>query len=123
MPRKEKKVGPPTMSLVFVGLACFFFVGAGGGFLWNKTQIHTLGQQIHSYETRLEEAKRRRLMMERTYAAMCSPVDLDERVKRMRLELGPPQPDHIIVLPESPGAATDEKLIAKRVSASEEGRN
>src|SRR5258705_13873380 len=107
MARKEKKAGPPTMSLVFVGLACFFVAGAGAGFLWNKSQIHTLGQQIREYEMRLERAKSHRMTLELTYSAMCSHADLEERVKRMRLELGPPQPDQIVRLPETPGAAQD----------------
>src|SRR5688572_16415866 len=122
MARKEKKTGPPTTSLVFVGLACFFVAAAGAGFLWNKTQIHTLGEQIRGYESRLEQAKRQRMTLERTYAAMCSPVDLEQRVKRMRLELGPPQPDQIVRLPEKAGTGQEEKLIAGR-TAGEEGRN
>ena len=125
MPRKEKKAGPPTASIVFVGLACFFVVAAGGGYLWNKSQIHTLGEQIRGYETRLENAKRYRMTLERTYAAMCSPADLEQRVKRMRLEIGPPQPDQIVRLPERAGNEQDEKLLAGRAisAATEEGRN
>ena len=122
MARKEKKAGPPTMSLVFVGMACFFIVGAGAGYLWNKNQIHTLGQQLRGYEVQLEAAKRRRLTLERTYAAMCSPGDLDDRVKRMRLEIGPPQLDQIVKLPEK-GTGQDEKLMARRNAPAEEGRN
>jgi len=111
------------MSLVFVGLLCFFVVAAGAGFLWNKTQIHTLGEQIRGYESRLEQAKRYRMTLERTYAAMCSPADLDDRVKRMRLELGPPQPDQIVRLPEKAGVGQEEKLVAGRTLPAEEGRN
>src|SRR5262245_42156984 len=123
MARKEKKAGPPTMSLVFVGLACFFVAAAGAGFLWNKSQILTLGEQIRGYESRLESAKRYRMTLERTYASMCSPADLEQRVKRMRLELGPPQPDQIVRLPENPNAGQDEKLLAGRAMPAEEGRN
>jgi hypothetical protein len=124
MARKEKKAGRPTTSIVFVGLACFFVVAAGAGFLWNKAQIHTLGEQIRGYETRLEGAKRHRMTLERTYAAMCSPVDLEQRVKRMRLEIGPPQPDQIVRLPEKTGSGQDERLIAVRTADAEaEGRN
>jgi hypothetical protein len=112
MARKEKKVGKPTMSLVFVGMACFFVVGAGAGYLWNKKQIHELGQQIRNHEMRLESAKRHRLMLERTYAAMCSPADLDERVKRMRLEIGPPQLDQIIKLEEVWGVGQGNTVLA-----------
>lgn len=110
------------MSLVFVGMACFFIVGAGAGYLWNKSQIHALGQQLRGYEVQLEAAKRRRLTLERTYAAMCSPADLDDRVKRMRLEIGPPQLDQIVKLPEK-GSGQDEKLMARGIAPAEERRN
>ena len=125
MPRKEKKAGPPTASIVFVGLLCFFVVAAGGGYLWNKSQIHTLGEQIRGYESRLDGAKRYRMTLERTYAAMCSPADLEQRVKRMRLEIGPPQPDQIVRLPERAGDEQDEKLLAGRtiLTRAGEGRN
>src|SRR5687767_4886676 len=115
MARNEKKAARPTMSLLFIAFGCIFVVGAGYGFIWNKSQIHSLGQQIRYYETRLDEAKRRRLTLERAYATMCSPVDLEDRVKRMKLELGPPQPDQIVRLPETPpdAIAPDEKILAR----------
>lgn len=111
------------MSLVFVGVAFFFIVGAGAGFLWNKSQIHALGQQIRQQELRLEAAKRHRFMLERTYAGMCSFWELDARVKRMKLELAPPQLDQIVKLPEKSGNEQDEKLVAGRPIAAEEGSN
>jgi hypothetical protein len=124
MPRKEKKaVKLPTTGLVAVGAVCFFFAAACSGFLWNKAQIHELGQQMRQYETRLEDAKRRRMTLERIYAEMCSPVGLAQRVKRMNLEIGPPQPDQLVRLAE-PNAGTEEKLLAQRASQKgEQGRN
>jgi hypothetical protein len=124
MARKEKKAGPPTTSLMYVGMACFFIVGAGAGYLWHKSQIHTLGQQLRGYEMQLETAKRRRLTLERTYAAMCSFEELDRLVKRMRLEIGPPQLDQIVKLPENSGIGQDERLLARRpMPPGEEGAN
>jgi hypothetical protein len=124
MPRKEKKAKPPTMSLVFVGMACFFIVGSGAGYLWNKSQINTLGAQMRQYELRLESAKRHRLILEQIYATNCSPAYLEMRVKRMRLDIGPPEPDQLVRLPENSGIGQEEKLVARRASAAdEEGRN
>lgn len=111
------------MSLVFVGMACFFIVAAGAGFLWNKSQIHTLGDQIRGYEMRLDAAKRYRMTLERNYATNCSPAYLDYRVRAMKLQLGLPQPDQIVRLPETPGTGQDEKLFAIRAMAAVEGRN
>jgi hypothetical protein len=125
MPRKEKKAEPPTASIVFVGLLCFFVVAAGGGYLWNKSQIHTLGEQYRGYEIRLDSAKRYRATLERNYATNCSRFYLEMLVKRMRLEIGPPQPDQIVRLPERAGDEQDEKLMAGQTSPTpaEEGRN
>ena len=111
------------MSLVFVVMACFFVVAAGAGFIWNKSQIHTLGEQIRGYEMRLDAAKRHRLTLERTYATNCSPAYLEMRVKWMHLELGPPQPDQLVRLYETPGPAQEEKLFAGKTTRTEEGRN
>jgi hypothetical protein len=125
MARKEKKAGPPMTSLVFVGLACLFVVAAGAGYLWNKSQINTLGDQMRAYEFRLETAKRRRMDLERNYAAMCSPAYLDRRVKEMKLPLAMPQLDQIVRLQESPRGpqAQEEKLIAGRTTSSGEVRD
>ncbi len=113
----------PAAGLVSVGLACLFVAGAGCGFLYQKSHIHTLGQQIRHYETRLEEAKRRRLLLDRTYASMCSPAGLDERVRRMNLGLYPPQPDQIVRLPEPSLDSPNAKLVARGAFAGTEGTN
>jgi hypothetical protein len=127
MPRKEKKTSLPTNWLLFVGVVCLFLAAAPCGYVWNKTQIHTLGGQIRGYESRLEAAKLKRQSLDRTWATMLSYTNLDDRVRRMSLEIGPPQPDQIVRLPETlmPATATpqDEKLYAHRKSSTEEGRD
>src|SRR5690349_15160428 len=123
MARKEKKAGPPMTSLVFVGLTCVFCVASGAGYLWNKSQINTLGEQMRGYEFRLETAKRRRMDLERNYAAMCSPAYLERRVKEMKLPLGMPQLDQIVRLQESTGEPQQEKLLAGRTLPAGEARD
>lgn len=123
MARKEKKaVKLPTTGLVFVGATCLFFAVACSGYLWNKAQIQTLGQQMRQYETRLEDARRRRMTLERIYAEMCSQSELAQRVKRKNLEIGPPQPDQLVRLAE-PNAGTEEKLLTARTHPDQGGRN
>lgn len=122
MARKEKKAGLPTMGLVSVGLICLFIAAAGCSFIWNKNQIHSLGQQIRFYEAQLETAKRRRLTLERTYATMCSPADLEERVKRMNLHLGPPQPDQMVRLFDGPPEMGNARFSPVATGAHEDQR-
>jgi hypothetical protein len=117
MARKEKKATKsanvvPTTGLVYAGLACLFGVIAASGYLWQKSQIHALGQQIRGYETRLEDAKRRRMTLDRIYAEMCSPAGLEARVKRSKLEIGPPQLDQIVRLWEPVTAPAEDKFLA-----------
>ena len=121
MARKEKKAAKrasavpsvvPTAGLVFAGLACLFGVVAASGYLWQKSQIHALGQQIRGFETRLEYAKRKRMMLDRMYAEMCSPAGLEARVKRSKLEIGPPQLDQIVRLREPVALTPEDKLVA-----------
>jgi hypothetical protein len=119
MARKEKKAkaaGPavPTTGLVLTGLACLFGAVAASGYLWQKSQIQTLGQQIRQYETRLDEAKRRHLTLDRMYAEMCSPAGLEARVKRSKLQIGPPQLEQIVRLWEPVPQTVEEKLTAQR---------
>jgi hypothetical protein len=117
MARKEKKAaaaGPvvPTTGLALAGLACLFGAVAASGYLWQKSQIQALGQQIRQYETRLDEAKGRHLTLDRTYAWMCSWGELEKRVKRSKLEIGPPQLDQIVRLWEPIPQTAEEKLVA-----------
>jgi hypothetical protein len=96
--RRGLGLRPRTVAIILTVLT--FGSLAGLGFLWQKKQIHSLGRDIRLRETRLEELKRANANLLRAYAAMCSPVELDARVKRMNLGLAAPLPDQIIRMPE-----------------------
>ncbi len=127
MARKEKRAlawsGVPTSWLMFIGGLCLFGVAAGSGYLWNKSQIQELGTQIKHHEARLDDIKRKRAELVRAYAMMCSPADLDARVKRMKLDIKPPQLDQIVRLDEPISPAAEEKLVAQRAAATQEEPN
>ncbi|MDX1951357.1 MAG: hypothetical protein SFY81_04190 [Verrucomicrobiota bacterium] len=90
-------------SAIKVGFLCSFFVLSAIGYVWQKSQIFNLGRQIKAYELRLDELRKQKEMLNRVYAAMCSPRELDERVRRMNLGLGTPHPSQIIRLQPSRG--------------------
>jgi len=125
MARKEKKTGLPTNWLILIGVVCLFLAAAPCGYVWNKKQIHDLGVQIRTYETQLEDAKLKRQAMDRIWAGMLSHAYLEDQVKRLHLEIGPPQLDQIIRLPEMPATPTpqDEKRYAHHAASGEEGRD
>jgi len=122
MARKEKKEGLPTMGLVSIALLALFILGAGSSVIWNKTQIHALGLQIRSYEARFEVARGQRRTLERVYETVCSHGYLEDRVRRLKLDLAAPQPDQMVRLREAPPQAVGEdKLMAARKGTLAEG--
>jgi hypothetical protein len=100
--RKNKSAAMRIASVIHVLLICLFIGGSGVGYVWQKGQINTLGQQIKLAETRLEELRRLNKQRSDTLAFMRSPQVLDARVKELNLGLVPPHPDQIWRLVETP---------------------
>jgi hypothetical protein len=96
--RKGAPLKPKTVVLSI--LVCSAVCLAGIGYVWAKTQIWTLSREIKTLETRRDELKRANDSLSRTYAAMCTPGELDARVKRLNLGLVTPQPGQFIRLVE-----------------------
>jgi hypothetical protein len=84
------------LSIAICGAVCL----AGIGYIWAKTQVWGLSREMKALETRRDELKRANNTLERTYAAMCTPRELDARAKLLNLGLVAPQPDQFVRLPE-----------------------
>jgi len=100
---RNHKYQPATLRFgpaIKAALLCIFFGGAGIGYVWQKTQIQHLADQQKRLESRFEELHRQNDKLMRAVAVLCSPRELDERVKKMNLGLVPPQPDQIVRLRE-----------------------
>jgi hypothetical protein len=96
--RKGAPLKPKTVVISI--LICSAVCLAGIGYVWAKTQIWALSREIKGLETRRDEFRRANDTLSRTYAAMCTPGELDARVKRLNLGLVKPQPDQFVRLPE-----------------------
>jgi hypothetical protein len=96
--RKAAPLKPATIvaSICICAAVCL----AGIGYVWAKTQVWRLSREIKGLETRRDELRRINDSLQRTYAAMCTPRELDARVKRLNLGLIAPQPDQIVRLAE-----------------------
>ena len=96
--RRSAPLKPKTIVLsIFVcGAVCL----AGIGYIWAKRQVWGVSREIKRLEVRRDELKRINDALQRTYAAMCTPRELDARVKRLNLGLATPQPDQIVRIPE-----------------------
>ena len=115
--RKSARLKPRNVVLSI--FTCCAVCLAGIGYVWAKTQVWGLSRDIKKLETRLDELKRTNDALQRTYAAMCTPRELDARVKRLNLGLSVPRPDQILRLPEPvPGAGKAEDTTNERIQRS-----
>jgi hypothetical protein len=119
MKRKtQRRIGldlqPRTMTRIVIWLV--FVSLAGLGYVWQKKEIHALGRDIRLREARLEELKRSNANLQRAFAAMCSPVELEARMRRMNLGLAAPLPDQIVRMPEPPPLRNTQqaRVVAER---------
>jgi transposase len=96
------RFGPALKAFVL----CFLIGGSGVGYVWQKSQISKLGQQMKERERRLEGLRRENKMRADQLAALMSPVALDARVKKLNLGLVQPPLSQIVritdALPQQP---------------------
>jgi len=81
-------------------LLCLLIAGSSLGYVWQKSQIYELGQQIRKRELRLKDLQDQNDKLRRQLASMRSPQYLQERVKEMNLGLTPSQPSQVWYLKE-----------------------
>jgi|SRR5581483_423212 len=97
-------------------LLCLLIGGSGVGYVWQKTQISELGDQIRKREQELIVLENQNEKLKKQLAVMNSPTWLEAQIKKLNLGLVPPQPSHIWVLreaaPETAGPAGGTQLAA-----------
>ena len=81
-------------------LICLVTCSLGLGYVWQKQQINTLGEQIKENEIQLEELQRENKRRGDTLAFLISPQELDARLRQLNLDLEVPRPEQIVVLVE-----------------------
>jgi hypothetical protein len=81
-------------------LLCTFFVTSGVGYVWYKSQIQKLGDDIRILEVRLADLKRINQNTQDKLFEARSPSSLDARAKKMNLGLGSASVTQVVHLPE-----------------------
>jgi len=76
-------------------LLCTLIGGAGVGYVWQKSQIIELGQQIANSEKRLGQLRDQNKKLHDQLAMLQAPAKLDQRVRELNLGLGPPSPSQV----------------------------
>jgi len=103
MNRKKRsstvRFGPALKAVVICLVTC----SLGMGYVWQKQQINSLGQQIKENEITLEELKRENKRRGDNLAYLMSPQELDARLRQLNLDLVVPKPEQIVVLQELRG--------------------
>ncbi len=103
MNRKKRsstvRFGPALKAVVICLVTC----SLGMGYVWQKQQINSLGQQIKENEVVLEELKRENKRRGDNLAYLMSPQELDARLRQLNLDLVVPNPEQIVVLQELRG--------------------
>mgnify|MGYP001167568949 FL=1 len=114
---KAVRFGPALKAVLICVVTC----GLGLGYVWQKQQINSLGQQIKENEIKLEELRRENKRRGDNLAYLMSPQELDTRLRQLNLDLMAPRPEQIVVLqeerepaPQSPMVGTDPIRTASR---------
>ena len=114
---KAVRFGPALKAVLICVVTC----GLGLGYVWQKQQINSLGQQIKENEIKLEELRRENKRRGDNLAYLMSPQELDTRLRQLNLDLMVPRSEQIVVLqeqrepaPQSPMVGTEPIRTASR---------
>ena len=99
-----------------VSFLCLLIAGSAVGYVWQKSQIYQLGQQIRVRELSLKQLRSENQQLSDQLAILRSPVMLDQRVHELNLGLVPAQPSQVWRLPE-PVAAPENKNVTRQFAA------
>lgn len=99
-------------------LLCLLIGGSGVGYVWQKSQIRELGEQIRKHESELRGLQDLNEKLRKQLAIMTSPRFLDQRIKELNLGLVPPQPSQIWRLTE-PEPVTEAPEAERQYAAQE----
>lgn len=83
---------------------CLLIGGSAVGYVWQKSEIYRLGQQIRQRETRLAQLQNDNKRLGDQVAILHSPVMIDQRAKSLNLGLLPATPLQVVRLVETPEA-------------------
>jgi hypothetical protein len=111
------RFGPALKAL---GL-CLLIAGSAVGYVWQKSQIYQLGQQIRQHEIRLARLQNNNQKLSDQLSILQLPVMLDRRVRELNLGLAPAQPMQVFRVAEPAGAPPDHLKLTRQLAARSAG--
>jgi len=100
----------PALKALFL---CLLIAGSAVGYVWQKSQIYQLGQQIRQREIRLARLQNDDRKLSDQLSILRSPTMLDRRARELNLGLSPAQPMQVLRLAE-PAPAPPENMNLTR---------
>ena len=101
----------PALKALFL---CLLIAGSAVGYVWQKSQIYQLGQQIRQREVRLARLQNDDRKLSDQLSILRSPTMLDRRARELNLGLSPAQPMQVLRLAEPVSAAPDNKNLTRQ---------
>jgi cell division protein FtsB len=84
---------------------CLLIGGSAVGYVWQKSEIGRLAQQIRQRETKLAQLQNDNKRLADQISILHSPVMIDRRAKELNLGLAPATPMQVVRLAEAPTVA------------------
>jgi uncharacterized protein involved in exopolysaccharide biosynthesis len=101
----------PALKALFL---CLLIAGSAVGYVWQKSQIYQLGQQIRQREVRLARLQNDDRKLSDQLSILRSPTMLDRRVRELNLGLLPAQPMQVMRLAEPVSAPPENKILTRQ---------
>ena len=103
----------PALKALFL---CLLIAGSAVGYVWQKSQIYQLGQQIRQHEIRLARLQNDDRKLSDQLSILRSPAMLDRRVRELNLGLAPAQPMQVLRLAEPMIAPPENKNLTRQLA-------
>jgi hypothetical protein len=98
--RKNQSAAAYFGTVLKVVLLCSVVCGASVGYVWQKSRIIQLGQEIRQRDLRLKQLRAENLNLAHQRDILQLTPLLDKRVKELNLGLVPTSPAQVVRLPE-----------------------
>jgi cell division protein FtsB len=106
----------PALKALFM---CLLIAGSAVGYVWQKSQVHQLGNQIKARESRLVQARQNNQILADQLAKLTSPVTLELRARSFGLV--PAQPGQVVRLPEATMILADHPMTSRQLAGRPSG--
>jgi uncharacterized protein involved in exopolysaccharide biosynthesis len=101
----------PALKALFL---CLLIAGSAVGYVWQKSQIYQLGQQIRQREVRLARLQNDDRQLGDQLSILRSPTMLDRRARELNLGLAPAQPMQVLRLAEPVSSPPENKNLTRQ---------